>query len=657
MPVSRYRCLIVVSALLGLLGQAQVSTAQTQQDAAGAPFAASATQLLRTEFRLAYELARNGMPAIGSDRAALREYALYPYLEAARLGRAAAAAEGDWGAADDDVLAFLAEHDGEPVDRNLRVAWLQSLARRESWPAYLEHYREEVAGTALRCQYVTARIELGESAGLAPLVLEEWLTGAQLPGECEPVFQWGREQGVIDADATEARVRLLLENGQPAFARVIARRLPEARAVPLLAWADLIERPLGALEAYIAVPSSDIDGQMLLDGWSRLARDNPETALGLYDQLVSAEQFDREAASPYALALALGLAWDRRPEALDFFAQVADADRDDYALEWQARAALWADDWDLVRSSIASMSVELRDTSRWRYWAARASEDRDERERLYRSVLPNDNYYAAAAAARLRERAEPHPEHLTPDPVMIGALTDSLAMLRATELWHVGLPVAAAREWQYGSEALVRDQREQSIFLAMDIGWYDLAVATATGLRIFNDYNLLYPRPYAEPVSVAAREFNLDPTLVYAVIRQESLYRANARSSAGALGLMQLRRGTAQDVAARLGAGGVGDLLDPAVNVRLGSAELERLLARYQEQLAPALAAYNAGPSAADRWLPPEPIDGDVWLENIPYNETREYVGRVLWHSVVFEWLEHGRGVDTRDWLRPIRPD
>jgi soluble lytic murein transglycosylase len=393
---------------------------------------------------------------------------------------------------------------------------------------------------------------------------------------------------------------------------------------------------------------------MLLDGWSRLARDNPEAALGLYDLLVSAEGLDPESASPYALALAFGLAWDRRSEALDYFARVSAGDMDDYALEWQARAALWAGDWDIVRGSIAAMSAALRDTSRWRYWAARASDERDERERLYRSILPNDNFYAAAAAARLRERAEPHPEHLPPDPIAIGALLAVPAMLRATELWHVGLSVAATREWRYGAQSLGRDQREQSIYLAMDLGWYDMAVATATELAVFNDYELLYPAPYPTAVSVAAREFNLDPLLIYSVIRQESLFRADAESSAGALGLMQLRRGTAQGIATRLGSSTVGDLLDPAINVRFGAAELERLLARYQGRLPPSLAAYNAGPAAADRWLPEQPVDGDIWLENIPYNETREYVGRVLWHSVVFTWLEHGRGVDARDWLRPI---
>lgn len=607
---------------------------------------------LRAEFRLAYELARNGLPQLGPDREALRGYVLYPYLEAARHSRDVARAGGEWAPADDAVRAFLDRHDGQPVAFNLRVAWLQSLARRERWQAFLDHYREDAADTALRCQYVLARVARNELGGLAPLILDEWLTPFQLPLECEPMFQWARDQGLIDEPATEARVRLLLENGQAAFARTIARRLPEARARPLFAWADLIERPLGALEAYIDAPSSEIDAVMLLDGFSRLARDNPDAALGLHDLLVAG--LDRDAASPFTLALALGLAWDRRPEALEYFARAAELD--DYALQWQARAALLGGDWDTARRSIAEMSDALRSTSQWRYWAARATEDRGEREEIYATILPDDNYFAAAAAAGVRDRAEPNPEPLRPDSAAIADLAANQAILRSTELWQVGLSVAAMREWRHGSASLDAHERAQSIHLAMTLGWYDLAVATATELGVFNDYALLYPMPYADEVAAAAEEFDLEPALIYAVMRQESLFRVDAESSAGARGLMQLRAGTAQGAAARLGSAGPGnpDLLDPRTNIRLGAAELARLLERYDGGIAPALAAYNAGPAAADRWLPAEPVAGDVWLENVPFNETREYVRRVLWHSVVFDWLDGGRGTDAREWLEEV---
>jgi soluble lytic murein transglycosylase len=244
--------------------------------------------------------------------------------------------------------------------------------------------------------------------------------------------------------------------------------------------------------------------------------------------------------------------------------------------------------------------------------------------------------------ARLRER--------------VAGLAGEPGFIRARELRRVGLPVAAMREWRYAFEPLDPESQRQAIHLAADWEWFDLAVATATRLEIFNDYPLLYPTPYADAVRAAEHTTALSADLIYAVMRQESLFRADAVSGAGARGLMQLQPSTAALALRHLGEATTGHLEfdDPAINIRLGATVLDNLLSRYQDSLPIALAAYNAGASAAERWLPHEPIASDIWIENIPFNETREYVGRVLWHSVVFRWLASGRAQSTRSWLIPI---
>lgn len=618
-------------------------------------------QAVREEFAAAYELARSGSPTAGPESPALRDYVLYPYLEAATLGSNLDTVD-DWSRHDVAMQAFLAAHGNEPVTFNARVVWLQRLAERALWEAFLDNYRDSVAGPSLRCQYLAARIAVGDHDGIERLIGDVWLTPSQLPVECEHVFQWLRDSGGLNAELTENRVRLLLENGESAFARIIARRLPEERQRPLLAWADLIERPQPALEAHIAnlqsgTEMSGIEVQMVLDGWSRLTRDRPSAALVLHEPLIEHGVFDEATASAYSLMLALGLAWDRRPEARLYFERVADADMDDYALGWQSRVALWNDDWELARTAIAAMSAEQSDSSEWRYWAARASADDDERDRLYESVLPRDNYFAALAAAEMHDRPETHPVTHTRDTAAIAAIRAMPAIVRAAELWRAELPVAATREWQFASQSMSPARRTQAVHVARDLGWLDLAIAAATEQGIFFDYELLYPRPYAAAVQAAADEFDLDPSLIYAVMRQESLYRADAESPAGARGLMQVRRGTAADIASGLENFGPGpiDLLDPSTNIRLGAARLRLMLDRYDDHVVLALAAYNAGPAAADRWLPDRPMASDVWLANVPYNETREYVRRVLWHTVVFESLENRR-VNVRHWLQNVEP-
>jgi soluble lytic murein transglycosylase len=195
--------------------------------------------------------------------------------------------------------------------------------------------------------------------------------------------------------------------------------------------------------------------------------------------------------------------------------------------------------------------------------------------------------------------------------------------------------------------------------LAARWGWYYQSIASAAKQQLFNDYALFYPRPYDREVASAARSTRLPPELIYAIIRQESLYRPGAGSSAGALGLMQLMPGTARIVARRIGVPVPtrAQLLVPAINVPLGSQYLSQLLERFAGETALASAAYNAGPNAARRWLPPRPMDLDAWAENIPFNETRTYVQRVAWHTLVFAWLEDRRPRDVSGWLRTVQPE
>ena len=183
-----------------------------------------------------------------------------------------------------------------------------------------------------------------------------------------------------------------------------------------------------------------------------------------------------------------------------------------------------------------------------------------------------------------------------------------------------------------------------------------MAVAAAPSNGRFNDYTLLYPRPFADEVAMAAKLTEVEPHLLYGVLRQESLFRADAASSAGALGVAQLTPATARETARRwsLPAPNRAQLFDPMISITLGAARVADLLEQFDADLPVALGAYNAGEAAAARWLPPREIDSDVWIENIPYNETRAYVRRVLWHGLVYRWLETGQPQSTRDWIGTI---
>jgi len=612
---------------------------------------------VRREFQSAYAAAGTTTPGTAiADSDALRNYPLYPYLQAARLQRRlsdpAAAAE---------IVAFLAANGDQPAGRSLRRSWLMELALRKQWDAFLDAYREDLDDTAAaRCNAFAARIALGRSAGLAESATAMYLSTESLPPACDPVIEWLRGQSLLTPALVEKRARLALGAGEAALARFLARSLPEKQAAPINQWAALIEQPRTAVDALIAAPTRTVEAAALLDGWSRAARADAEAAAARFPALVQARGLDERAASPFALAVALPLSWSRDPRALEFFARVHPDDFNELGHEWRVRAALWVGDWPLVQRAIAAMPEELRNQNRWRYWDARAAEqlgDREAASRGYAAVLPTDNWYAALSAARLGERFTPSLQPIPRDAALLQRVAAEPGLVRTRELILLDMQSEANLEWRVATEPLAPELRAQAVRLASGWGWHLQAIATAARLGIFNDYELLYPRPYDAEVRRGAELTGLPPSLIYAIIRQESLYRADAASSANALGLMQLLPATAQATARRAGLPKPtrASLLQPSNNVPLGASYLRYLLDRTDGQWPVAIASYNAGPAAARRWLAPAPVETDVWAENIPFNETRAYVQRVHWHSLVFDWLAKREPRDTSAWLGTVR--
>ncbi|MDB6015205.1 MAG: soluble lytic murein transglycosylase [Gammaproteobacteria bacterium] len=617
----------------------------------------------RKSFQDAYARATTSVTEAGeADSESLKNYPLYPYLQAARIQQTLGGTDATLlSQADKRAGDFIAVYGQQPVTRSLRRAWLDSLARRSQWTQFLAAYRDAGASDATRCESFNARIELGKTDGLAADIAKEWLTPRSLP-ECDHPFAWLKQNGALTTALMEERVHLALDNNNAAFARQIIEQLPPDRAAALFQWAGLLESPLRSVDALIASPSTPVNELALLAGWKRLTRMDPDAAKERYTKFVNARGLSHESASPYALALALALAWARDPAALEYFDLVAASDFDDPALEWWARAALWAKNWKLAAHAIAAMTETNRQTARWRYWAARTREeshDEQAAQPIYESLLADDNYYSGMAAAHLSRLMTPHPQSVPVNTDLLGTLQKVPALERARELFLCGMRPEAMAEWQFGSEALPAEARTQSIRLAAEWGWYDQAVTVATAQHVFNDYTLLYPRPYDAEVNAAAHLAQLAPEIVYGVVRQESLYRIDAVSNAGARGLMQLQPATARSTARyyKRPTPALTDLFDPYINTALGAARLRMLLDEFDDQIPVALAGYNAGPNAVMRWLPQEPLDSDIWIENIPYNETRGYVQRILWHSLMFTWLRtQGHAQQTQSWLTPIRP-
>lgn len=640
------KALWALLALLLFAGGAQAQDRDTQQ---------------RMAFRAALEAARRGeLPA---EAPLLRHYALTPYLSAARLLTLLPQTRD--ASLDAETQRFLDAQGDWPVAGELRRAWLLQLAARQAWPQFLAQYPADSKDSLLQCWRWQARIALASEEparrALAPELLAFWREAPQLPPPCNPVFDWLAQQQVIGDADREARARKALEAGNADFAAGLIAALPPERAAPLKQWLSLLDDPRTALAALAADAKARIEAPALIAGFTKLARRDADAAA----QLLPAFAPPRISASEQAeltRSLGLALAWNRDARALDYFQKLSSASAlaDTRSAEWRIRAALWNQSWTLAAQWLDELPVTMAQEPRWRYWRARVEAQLGHAEAArsaYENLAQDNGYYALLAAHQLDRPYRPRWRQLAEDLDAQNRLLRSVALTRARELFYVGEISWANAEWRSATQNLNEAERIQAARLASRWGWHWQTVLTLNQLDASDALDLLYPRAFTQEIALAAQDAQLPSDWVYGVMRQESLFLPQAVSSADALGLLQLKLDTARDVARKIGLPRPQreELFQPQLNLRLGSAYLQQINARYDGQFVPTICAYNAGPNAVARWLPPQPMAADIWIENVPYNETRGYVQRILWHIAVHSWQLSGQTREIDSLLQPVR--
>jgi soluble lytic murein transglycosylase len=213
------------------------------------------------------------------------------------------------------------------------------------------------------------------------------------------------------------------------------------------------------------------------------------------------------------------------------------------------------------------------------------------------------------------------------------------ASRRIGELRALGRTLDARREWWWLNKTLSPEELRAAALLAKRWGWHDQAIFTLARSGYWDDLELRFPLEYLELMQRQAGRHELQLPWVLAVVRQESAFGTHAVSHAGARGLMQLMPQTARGVARRLGqpSPSHSDLLVPETNIPLGTAYLSQVYRQLDHNPVLATAAYNAGPHRVSRWLPERTLEADIWVETIPFSETRGYVQRVMAYAVIYE--------------------
>lgn len=310
-------------------------------------------------------------------------------------------------------------------------------------------------------------------------------------------------------------------------------------------------------------------------------------------------------------------------------------------MAWKARAALRVKQWETLIQTIDAMPASMRDDTVWRYWYGRALKEKGDIVAANKVLLPisrERTYYGLLAEEELGEIISAPPESYKATPEDILAVQAIPGIQRALELQRLEMRWESRSEWARVLLGLDDRQLIAAAEIAFREGWYDVAINTADKTKLTHDFALRYPTPYREVMENYVRENGLDEAWVYGLIRQESRFMSYAKSGVGATGLMQVMPATAKWIAKRMGIDGYnhGMIGQIDTNIQFGTHYLRYALDRMGGQPLLATAAYNAGPSRALRWAAPDPLEGAIYAETIPFSETRNYVQKVIGNAYFY---------------------
>ncbi|MFM5085414.1 transglycosylase SLT domain-containing protein [Aeromonas media] len=589
-------------------------------------------------YREGYDAVRaNDQERFQQIRARLNHYPLLPYLDYYQLAFRPGAADYN------DVTRFIRQHGDTPQSNRLERAYLTYLAQSQQWSQFLRFYPAKPNSTDLLCMHYQARYYTGHKSEALQEAGKLWLSGQSRPDACDPLFQLWQQAGLRTQEKIWQRMNLAFEAQNPNLIRHLGAQLGGS----LKSYGDqmiaLFEQPARVMNPvyFTTAPQSR---QLLSLGLARYANEQPEPALRQLGEMKRRFGLNQAEVARVERAAARRLLLDRSTAQRSWLDATLVRMKDAELVELRARLAIWEQDWRGLEGWVKRMPMALQKEDRWRYWLARSLEVQGRQKparELYLETANLRGFYGFMAAQRtgvpyrIKNQSVGHkvPDWRT-------ASSRWPFLVRVRELLAMNEITAARSEWIHNMDRNPVAQRLEFGHIALNQGWHELAILSSIRAEAWDALDLRFPLPLKRTFSQMAQERTMNTSLLYAISRQESALYPLAQSPVGARGLMQLMPTTARETAAKLGVPYRNEqqLFDPAMNIRLGSAYLKRLLDVYDGNRILAAAAYNAGPGRVKRWREQstnKPMD--VWVESIPYRETRNYVQNVLSFDLIYQ--------------------
>ena len=587
-------------------------------------------------FLSAREAFRNGERVrLGRQMEALQGHPLQPWAEywALRLRLDDGDANG--------VPDYLGRHPDAYLAEKLRGDWLRVLGKNSDW----ESFQRERPALALPDAEVNCYA--AQAARTPDAVRTLWNSSQDLPQACEVLVDQLVAAGDLTVEEVWQRVRRLFEAKRVGAARSAAAYLPASEGFDGRGLESIAQSPARHLDRLPAAFAARRGGrEVALFAVQRLARNDPQDAAKRFGRVES--HFNAEERAYAWGQLAWQAALRHQPEALAWYDKAAGTILSEEQMAWQIRAALRVHDWGVVRRAIATMPPTASAQPDWTYWQARAlaAQGRpDEARAHYLKIAGQPNFYGNLADEELGRVVEVPPRAVAPSIEELALAAANPGLQRALALFRVDMRVEGVREWVWS----LRGMDDRTLLAAAEFAKrhevWDRAINTADRTQTQHNFSLRYIAPFSDRVLPKADELALNNGWVYGLMRQESRFIMNAKSSVGAKGLMQLMPATAKWVAKKINLSNFhpARVTEMDTNVTLGTHYMKMVLESLDNHPVLASAAYNAGPGRARKWRAERPLEGAIYAETIPFSETRDYVKKVMSNAIYYNTLFEGK--------------
>ena len=563
----------------------------------------------------------------------LHYYPLQPYLDQQRLIHKMRLSDAN------EISKFLEKYQGTPLDWPLRKKWLSYLAKKKQTLLFLDSYKP-TSSAKLACQQLSFSLQSGVSENvILPQVTKLWTVGKSQDKACDSLFERWQKAGYRTNDVIWQRISLAADGGKHTLIPYLTKLLPSDQQYLARLW-HKVRRDPSVVSKFKYFPNNSVrEAEILTYGLKRLVWHYPDTAIRSYNKAKKKYAFTQSQRQQITEKFALALSAKSHHAAQLWLDKLDFNLLSKNMLQRRLSQALKQEDWQRLIVELKQLPKEHEDDLKWKYWYARAliETDVDERGNFLLEQLANErHYYGFLAASYLKKPVSLQNKPLEFTLEEKQQVINYAAAKRAFEFHSLGRYRQARSEWNYLLTKLNNREKLIAAKVANENQWFDRTIFTLANVGYLDDIDLRFPRAFDKEINHHANVQKIAPSWAFAIARRESSFMRDANSPVGAKGLMQLMPNTAKN----LKRGKINNkyLLNADNNIQLGTKYLKILLDRNKGNQVLATASYNAGPYRVGTWVDSKKsIPADIWIETIPYKETRNYVKSVLAYQEIYQ--------------------